>query len=445
MMVWDPVSLLVGLLLGAVLFGATIYLLLMRQCESTQRHIIASVQQRFEELTTQYTTAQQRIERLDRELRDANEALHQARETVIQLQTLLDKEEEVSEEKLALLQDAKEQMRLEFQTLSRQIADTQSRQFLLQNSDAITKIVTPFKEQLEQFQQQIHELYIREGKERSMLQQELHHLKTLNQTLSQEAHGLSRALKGESKQQGIWGEMILETVLEASGLRLGHEYEREVVTMSADDTKVYRPDVVVHLPDQRDIIIDAKTSLLAYERYVNGSDESKTEYIRQHSESLNLHVKQLSEKNYTKLKGIHTVDFVLMFVPIESALSIALEYDATLYERAYKKNILLVSPTTLMVALRAVENSWRYDRSQKNAQEIAKRAGMLYDKFVGFIQDMQKIEEQITMLERSYSKAYNKLHGGKGSLTSQLHKLKQMGASTSKSLPDDLLKSMEEV
>ncbi len=444
MMAIEPVSLLVGILCGAVVFGTIVSMMLMRQCERARQHVVESVQERFSELNRQYVDARQHATALEKDVRDYSQQLQHAHGSIIQLQTLLDKEKEATQEKLALLQDAKEQMTLEFKTLSQQIGETQRQTFVMQSSEQLNSIVLPFKEQIEQFQKQIHESYKDEAKERSMLQRELYHLKELNYTLSQEAHALTQALKGESKQQGIWGEMILEKVLEASGLRNGHEYDREVAVRSCVDAKQYRPDVVVHLPDEREVIVDAKTSLRAYERYVNAKEGHKARYITQHVEALQLHVKQLSQKDYTQLEGIHTVDFVLMFVPIESALIAAMEHDPTLYERAYKKNILMVTPSTLMIALRAIENSWRYDRSQKNAQEIAQRAGMLYDKFVGFVQDMEKISEQLALVEKSYATAYNKLHEGKGSLTSQLHKLKKMGASTSKNLPEKILKKIEE-
>jgi DNA recombination protein RmuC len=226
-------------------------------------------------------------------------------------------------------------------------------------------------------------------------------------------------------------------------LRAGHEYEREVHLKNAEGTQSYRPDVLVHLPDNRKIIIDAKTSLVAYERYSSANEHERERHLQEHLNSVNLHVKLLSDKNYTKLEGIVTLDFIFMFVPIESALMLAMEHDDALYERAFRKNIVLVGPSTLMAALRAVENTWRYEHQQKNAQLIAQRAGALYDKFVGFVYDMEKLGEQIKSMEKSYNAAYNKLHEGKGSLTSQLHQLKAMGASTSKTLPHSVLKSIE--
>jgi DNA recombination protein RmuC len=359
------------------------------------------------------------------------------------LEMALEKNDAATKEKLELLQSNKEQMLFQFQELSQRISDVQSQKFVMQNTQEINKIVAPFQEQIEQFKQQIHDVYLNETRERSMLKQELHHLKELHQSVSQETKNLTQALKGESKTQGIWGEMVLEKVLEASGLRQGHEYEREVTLKSTDSDRHYRPDVLVHLPDKRDIVIDAKTSLTAYERYVS-ADEGKEQHLQDHINSINYHVKLLSDKNYTKLKGITTLDFIFMFIPIESALMVAMQQDEGLYERAFKKNILLVGPSTLMVALRSVENTWRYEHRQKNAQKIADRAGALYDKFVGFVVDMQKLGEQLKTVEKSYDAAYNKLHEGRGSVTAQLHKLKEMGASTSKSLPDEVLQRIED-
>jgi DNA recombination protein RmuC len=356
----------------------------------------------------------------------------------------LEKEREAGREKLELLENSKEQLLLQFKELSEKIAEKQSEKFTLQNKESISRIVNPFKEQIEQFKKQVNDVYVKEAKERSMLQQELHHLKELNVKISREATSLTNALRGESKKQGIWGEMILEKVLESSGLRLGHEYDREVSMEHEDGRKRYRPDVLVHLPDSKEIIIDAKTSLTAYDQYINAeSEEEKKASAAQHLASLNTHIKQLSDKNYTKLKGIKTLDFVFMFVPIESALLLAMELDGSLFDRAFAKNILLVGPTTLMIALRAVENTWRHEKQQKNAQEIAKRAGLMYDKFIGFVTDVENLGKQIATVEKTYANAYDKLHNGRGSLTGRIEKLKELGADTNKSLPDNVSKMIE--
>ena len=306
-------------------------------------------------------------------------------------------------------------------------------------------MITPIKEQFDAFKKQIHDVYVKETQERSMLQSEIKAIKEINHQMSNDAKNLTRALKGESKKQGIWGEMILESVLENSGLREGHEYEREASFIHEGDNNRYRPDVIVHLPDTREIIIDAKTSLTAYEQYINAEDEmSKSTFASLHVSSMKKHVDELSAKDYTKLKGVETLDFIFMFVPIESALLMAMEEDPTLFDYAFKKRVVLVGPTTLMVSLRAVENTWKYEHQQKNAQEIAKRAGLLFDKFVGFIESVEKLGKQIATAQKSYDEVFNRLHVGAGSITTQFQKLEKLGAATSKTLPEHIVRQIEE-
>jgi len=297
---------------------------------------------------------------------------------------------EKNREKFELLEQSREQMRLEFQELAQKIFESNSQKFSMQNQENISKMIDPMREQFKEFKKQIDDVYIKEAKDRSMLQAEIRSIKEINHQMSKDAKNLTKALKGESKKQGVWGEMVLESVLENSGLRLGREYEREVSLEHESDAARYRPDVVVHLPDGRDIIIDAKTSLTAYERYASAEDEEQKErFAIEHLASMKKHIKELSDKDYTNLKGIKTLDFIFMFIPIESALLMAMEHDGSLFDHAFKRNVILVGPTTLMVSLRAVENSWKYERQQRNAQEIAKRAGLLFDKFAGFIESVE--------------------------------------------------------
>ena len=305
-------------------------------------------------------------------------------------------------------------------------------------------MITPIKEQFDSFKKQINDVYIKETKERSMLQAEINNIKEINHQMSEEAQRLTSALKGESKTQGIWGEMILERVLENSGLREGESYKREVSLEHESDNSRFRPDVIVYLPDRREIIIDAKTSLRAYEQYISAEDKNqKHHFAEQHLVSMRKHIKELSDKDYTRLKGIETLDFIFMFVPVESALMMALEYDSGLFDQAFKKNVILVGPTTLMVALRAVENTWKMERQQRNAKEIAKRAGLLFDKFIGFVENIEKIGKQINTLQKTYDDTYAKLHTGAGSLTSQFLKLEKLGAVASKKLPEQILREIE--
>lgn len=361
------------------------------------------------------------------------------------LEAQIEHEREAAKEKIELLEKNKEQMKLEFKELADKILESNSQKFSTQNQENLSKMITPIKEQFNDFKKQIDDVYVKEAKDRSMLQAEIKNIKEINHKMSIDAKNLTNALKGESKKQGIWGEMILERVLESSGLREGEEYEREVSMEHESDGSRYRPDVIVHLPDSRDIIVDAKTSLTAYEQYASSSDEEEKElYASQHVASMKKHIKDLSEKDYTNLKGVETLDFIFMFVPIESALLMALEYDSTLFDHAFKKNVILVGPTTLMVSLRAVENTWKYEHQQRNAQEIAKRAGLLYDKFVGFVESVEKLGKQLTTAQKTYDDAFAKMHSGHGSITSQFQRLQKLGAATSKKLPEHINKQIEE-
>ena len=289
-----------------------------------------------------------------------------------------------------------------------------------------------------EFRERIDRVHTEETKEMATLMQEIRQLRELNHRISEDAVNLTRALRGESKTQGIWGEMVLERVLEASGLRKGEEYEREV---SLQDTRGrrFRPDVVVHLPDHRDLIIDAKTSLVAYERYVNtDEEEERRRYARLHLDAVKRHIDRLAEKNYSELEGIETLDFVFMFLPIEGALMLALQEDPGLYDAAFLRHIVLVSPTTLLVALRAVENTWRRERQNHNAQEIARRAGALYDKFVSFAEELEKMGKQLDTVQKSYDMAWKKLIDGRGNIVRQVETLRELGAKTNKTLPKKL-------
>ncbi len=332
----------------------------------------------------------------------------------------------------------KKEIKDELESLARKVFEGNSQKFAEFSKENLDSMIKPLQTQITEFKKQVSDTYDTESRDRAVLKNEINSLKELNEKISKDAINLTNALKGESKQQGVWGEMVLEHVLEASGLRKGYEFEREV-SLRTDDHEILRPDVVVHLPDDRDLIIDAKTSLVAYERYVNAEDEeSKAKYLKAHLESIKTHVSELSKKNYERLKEVNTLDFIFMFMPIEGALAVALEHDNSIYDNAFKSKILLVGPTTLLVAMRAVENVWKFERQNQNAQEIARRAGAMYDKFVGFSEDLMKISKQIDGIQGSFSAARNKLSDGKGNLVGQVQKLKELGAQTSKKIPKEL-------
>lgn len=356
------------------------------------------------------------------------------RETEIQVQ----EQQKQNAEKLQMLKEHRGEIKEEFAQLAAKVFEGNSKEFSKLSQEKLSTLMKPMESQLSDFKQQINTLYTDESKERAMLKQEIISLKELNQQISQDAINLTNALKGEKKQQGIWGEMILEKVLESSGLRKGIEYTREVPLKNGDG-KTYRPDVLVHLPDRRDLIIDAKTSLNAYERFISAETaELKDLHLNEHVKALRNHIKELGAKNYEKLLGINTLDFIFMFVPIEGALALALEKDASLYDDAFKKQILLVGPTTLLIAMRAIENVWKYEKQNQNAKEIASRAGALYDKFVNFSDDMVKMSKQFDTLQGSFESAKKRLSEGKGNIVRQVEQLKEMGAKTNKQIPKEL-------
>jgi DNA recombination protein RmuC len=364
---------------------------------------------------------------------DDNNKLHlKNREMEIQIR----EQQKQNQEKMKMMNEHRGEIKEEFADLAAKVLAGNSKEFSKLSGENITALIKPMESQISDFKKQINTLYSDESKERAMLKQEIMSLKELNQQISKDAINLTNALKGEKKQQGIWGEMILEKVLESSGLRKGIEYTREVPLKNSEG-KSYRPDVLVHLPDDRDLIIDAKTSLVAYEKYINADDsEPKDIYLKNHIQALTNHIKSLGEKNYDKLLGINTLDFIFMFVPIEGALATALEKDPSLYDYAFKKQILLVGPTTLLIGLRAIENVWKYEKQTQNAKEIARRAGALYDKFVNFSEDMVKLSRQFDTLQGSFESAKKRLSEGKGNIVRQVEQLKEMGAKTSKKIPN---------
>ncbi len=365
--------------------------------------------------------------------------LNEQKSLAATLQTSLEEQKKSINEKIEILQDTKEKMTREFHSIATQILDNNSKKFVEQNREGVKEILTPLNRQIEEFKKRVDDIYDKESKERSMLFAEIKVLRELNERIGKDAINLTNALKGQAKSQGIWGEMILEKVLESSGLRKGVEYEREV-TLNGEDNSRFRPDVIVNLPGDRQIIIDAKTSLVAYERYISSeSEKEKENYLSLHLKSIHEHIKLLSSKDYEKLQGVNSLDFIFMFIPIEGALMLALEKDPGLYDKAFKEHIVLVSPTTLLVALRAVENSWRYEKQARNIKEVTKRAEALYGKFVGFVKDFEGIGKSIKKSQDSYDEAIKKLSTGKGNIIRQITLFKESANISPKNeIPEEL-------
>jgi DNA recombination protein RmuC len=353
----------------------------------------------------------------------------------------LESERKQSVEKLTLINEAKEQLTDRFKTLANDILDDKAMRFTEQNQRNIGQILEPFKVKLHEFQDKVEQVYFQEGKDRTALSEQVRQLIALNQQLSQDANNLAHALKGSSKAQGNWGEMVLEHILQVSGLRKGHEYDVRENYSRADHTRA-QPDVVLHLPQEKELVVDSKVSLTAYDEYCSSDDElSREEAIDGHVESVRKHIKELSLQDYQALHGVRSIDFVVMFIPIEPAFALALAHDSKLYEDAWKKNILMVGPTTLLFVLRTVAHLWRQEWQNRNVQEIAMRGAELYDKLCGFVGDLQDLGKRLEQAQASYESAYAKFSTGRGNVIRQAETLRALGVKPSKTLPMDLLES----
>jgi DNA recombination protein RmuC len=329
----------------------------------------------------------------------------------------------------------------QFKVLANDILEDKSKRFTEQNQTNLNQLLEPLKIKISEFQGKVQEVYIQEGKDRSALAEQVKQLMTLNSQLSKDAHNLTSALKGQAKVQGNWGELILERVLEASGLRKGHEYEVQESHTREDGSRA-QPDVVVHLPEDRHLIVDAKVSLKAYEEYANSETEHQRDVsMKRHLDSVRNHINELSEKNYQQLHGLKSPDFVLMFIPIEPAFMLAIAHDSNLWQDALNKNVMLVSPSTLLFVLRTVAHLWRQEQQNRNAQEIANRGAELYDKLAGFVEDLDKLGERLNQAKDVYDKAYGKFTAGRGNVIRQAEMLKELGIKPSKNLPQKLVDS----
>jgi DNA recombination protein RmuC len=347
-------------------------------------------------------------------------------------------EQRLGEQKTEMEQ-LNQRFKTEFENLAAKILEEKSAKFTEQNKQSLDGILTPLRERIKDFEEKVQKVYDTEAAERNMLKGEIKQLMGLNQQMHQDTQNLTRALKGDNKTQGNWGEFILESILEKSGLIKDREYKTQE-SITTEDGKRYQPDVVIQLPDGKCLIVDSKVSLVAYERYVSAEDELiKLQALKEHGSSFKTHIKGLSEKNYHNLYGVKSLDFVLLFVPIESAFAAAVQYDNQVFNDAFERNIVIVSPSTLLATLRTVANIWRQESQNKNAIEIANRAGDMYDKFVGFVDDLIILGNKMRDSQKAYEGAMNKLHQGSGNLVKRSEDLKKLGAKASKALPQTLL------
>lgn len=353
------------------------------------------------------------------------------------LKTLSDKRDKEIEEKQA-------QLRKDFELLANKILEEKSSKFTEQNKENIKNLLNPLQEKIKTFEDRVEKTHKESIGYHSALRQQIIGLKELNNQMSKETLNLTKALKGDSKTQGNWGELVLERVLEKSGLEKNREYFVQQSFTNSEGKRVM-PDVVIHLPEDKKMIVDSKVSLTAYEQYINSeNDTEKEDFLKEHINSLKRHIEQLSEKKYEDIYKIESPDFVLLFVPVEPAFAVALSKDNSLYSKAFKKNIIIVTPTTLLATLRTIDSMWNNEKQQRNAFEIARQAGALYDKFEGLLKDLIGIGRKIDSAKSDYNLAMNKLTEGRGNLIISVEKLRKMGANAKKTLPQSILKRAEE-
>lgn len=359
----------------------------------------------------------------------------------------IEAQEQNAQEKIALLENAKKSLTEQFENLANRIFEEKGEKFANQNKVNLAEVLQPFKNDINEFKKKVDDVYAHEAKERASLKQEVNKLHELNQKITKETSDLTRALKGDKKLQGDWGEVILERVLESSGLRKGHEYNVQTsfkITDEDDKEKVLRPDAIIRLPDNKDVVIDAKVSLVSYEAYAKAeSQEMRAKYLKAHIEAIRQHISLLSSKNYESLTEVNSLDFVLMFMPVEAAFVLAFQHDDKLFQDAFNKRIIIVTPTTLLATLGTIRNTWQYERLNKNAYEISNRASRMLEKFRGFVEDVETLGKQLDKSKETYDGALNKLTKGRGNLISQAVQLESMGVHMKKSLPQDIVEQSE--
>ena len=410
--------------LAGLILGGGLSLLITRSKTARLESDCARSEAQVAELTTELA----HLEAIRRELLTGNGVLEQR----------LVGQQAQYEAQLKLLQEAKQSLSQEFENIANRIFEDKQAKFTVQNKEALEVTLSPLRRDIGDFRKQVESAYDKETADRNKLVGQLSELQKQTMQVSADAVSLANALRGDNKAQGNWGEFILEKLLEDSGLSKGREYDTQVA-LKDESGKRRNPDVIIHLPEGRDIVIDAKVSLVDYERYFHAdTDELKQQCLRQHLNSLRAHIKGLSHKDYENLDGVNSLDFVLIFIPVEAAFMVALDQDPEMMRDAYDRGIILVSPSTLMVTLRTIKNLWRYADQNRNAQLIADKAGGLYDQFVLYIEALDEVGKHINKSQEAWDSARKRLSTGKGNLISRTEELKKLGAKAKKTLPDDL-------
>jgi DNA recombination protein RmuC len=440
----------IGLLITGIIIGFSIgYLYFRLSYDKTsgitpEEHETAL--EKIKALEIENGRLQERIQLITSEINTAIAQIQQEREKVIQLTNDLavsrteqdNLQQKLAEQKLEIEQ-LQEKFKTEFKNIANELLEDKSKRFTEKNQQILNDILSPLKEKIQTFEKKVEEAYDKELRDKISLKEEVKKLFELNQKISEEANNLTKALKSDVKKQGNWGELILEKVLERSGLVKDIEYKVQFKTTNAAGMEI-KPDVVVFLPDNKHIIIDSKVSLVAYNNMINAeTDAERKKYLDEHVKSVKNHIKDLSEKSYQSSGDLTAPDFVLMFMPIESSFSIAIQTDNELFNFAWDRKIVIVSPSTLLATLRTVASIWKQERQTRNALEIARQAGGLYDKFTGFINDLIEVGKRMDMAKSSYSDAMNKLCTGTGNIVKRIEELKKLGAKAEKTLPQALI------
>lgn len=434
------------LLTGAALGAAAIWLWQrglidrLEELKSERSRLAGHAEMLQRQLTSEQqlcATLEERVTRIP-ELEQELTGYLAAREENARLLSALNLERKQADEKLRLLTEARETLAEQFQNLANRIFEEKGEKLMQQNVANLDTLLKPLGDRLKEFQVRVEETYDKESKQRFSLQNEIQKLVEANARMSVDALNLTNALKGDSKIQGAWGEVVLERVLEASGLQKGREYDVQVSLEGGDGSRA-RPDVIIRLPESKHVVVDAKVSLTAYEAYCSAEDDvARKRELARHVESLRAHVRGLSDKNYQSLYGIRTPDFVLMFVPVEPAFALALREKPDLFEDAFNRNVMIVSPTTLLISLRTIASIWRYEYQNRNAQELVRQCTALYEKFVGFVGDLEEVGKRLEAAQKSYDGAYGKLTSGKGNLVRQVERIRELGLKPGKLLPAHL-------
>jgi len=433
-----------GLLLSAALMGGGLTWLVLRSRveDAYERGVaekerdVSALQQKVEGLDAQLEDVKRKRDALDErvgELRETKSTLETKNET---LQDRLQEQEERIEKQQETLRD-------QFENLANEILEEKAEKFTEQNEENLDQLLEPLQERLKTFKKKVEETYEKGLKERSQLEEQIKHLSDLNETMSERAEDLTDALEGQSKTQGDWGEMVLERILEESGLKEGREYHTQVSRTNGQGKRL-RPDCVIELPEDRFVVIDAKVSLTAYRRFSSADGEEEEEHLKDHLRSVRGHVESLASKDYGSLYGEQSPDFVLMFMPIEPAFAQALQNDESLYQSAFDQGVVIVSPTTLQATIATIANIWRQERQNQNAREIAERGGRLYDKFVLFAEALEEVGQRIEQAQESYHTARKRLTDGRGNLLRQIEMLKELGAENRKELPEAMETEMSD-